>query len=308
MKKVEVYILSGFLGSGKTTLLQNILKQEKERGRKIAVVMNELGEKSIDSDAVNKDTPLKELLNGCVCCTISGQFEAQLQGLLVEHQLDAIYIETTGVAHPIEVLDACMSPIFANKIDVQSIVTIIDANRWQDRSKLTIQMQSLIQEQVRHADVLLINKVDTLTESQQASIVFDIQSVNSKAKALLTTFANVQLKDLKVTTRNPKDSHEKSHVQHDLHLKTYVHEFSKPLDLDTFENWLRNMPDTIFRIKGYLRFTHSKTTYLFQYSYGTPLYMEEMLNPPMTLVFIGEELNRTWMKDEMEKIEEASYV
>ena len=43
MKKTEVYILGGFLGSGKTTLLRNILLQEKETGRKVAVLLNELG-------------------------------------------------------------------------------------------------------------------------------------------------------------------------------------------------------------------------------------------------------------------------
>ena len=88
MEKVEVFILSGFLGSGKTTLLQNILTQEKELGRNVAVVMNELGQVSIDSNAVSENTPLKELLNGCVCCTIQGQLEVHLQGLLQEHFLN----------------------------------------------------------------------------------------------------------------------------------------------------------------------------------------------------------------------------
>ena len=62
--KTEIYILSGFLGSGKTTLLKQLLQQEKDRNRNIAVVMNELGQVSIDSNEVEKDTPLKELLNG----------------------------------------------------------------------------------------------------------------------------------------------------------------------------------------------------------------------------------------------------
>ena len=57
MKKVEVFILSGFLGSGKTTLLTNLLLQEKELNRKVAVVMNELGKVSIDSQAVTQLHP-----------------------------------------------------------------------------------------------------------------------------------------------------------------------------------------------------------------------------------------------------------
>ena len=64
--------------------------------------MNELGQVSIDSNEVEEDTPLKELLNGCVCCTIQGQFETQLHSLLQENTLDAIYIETTELPIPLK--------------------------------------------------------------------------------------------------------------------------------------------------------------------------------------------------------------
>ncbi|MFS0861848.1 CobW family GTP-binding protein [Fredinandcohnia sp. 179-A 10B2 NHS] len=305
MKKVEIFILSGFLGSGKTTLLQNMLTQEKEKKRKIAVIMNELGQVSIDSNAVSENTPLKELLNGCVCCTIQGQFEVQLQSLLQDYELDAIYIETTGVAHPIEVLDACMSPLFAEKLIVQSIVTTIDVNRWKERKTLSPQLQMLLQEQVNHADVLLLNKVDQVSEAEQAQILFEIQNLNSDAKCLLTTYASVTVDYLRTTKSIERKPHERTHVELDLKLKTYVHTFTKRIDIDIFEEWLRQMPDSIYRIKGYLRFIHSNQTYMFQYSYGTPIYMKELMNYPATLVFIGEKLDPKWMKSEMEKIEET---
>ncbi|MBM7702001.1 CobW family GTP-binding protein [Metabacillus iocasae] len=306
MKKTEVYILSGFLGSGKTTLLKNILQQERDEQRKVAVIMNELGEVSVDSNAVQEDTPLKELLNGCVCCTIQGQFETHLHSLLQEHELDSIYIETTGVAHPIEVLDACMSPLFANEISVKAIVTLIDAKRWKDRHSLSLQLQKLLQEQVRHADIILLNKTDELSESEKASLLFDVQSINNEATSLLTTHASVNMELLRNAQLRKKGQHEQTHVHDHLHLKTFVHEFKNPVDVDQFENWLRNMPDTIYRIKGYMRFTHSKETYLFQYSYGMPLYMKELMKFPSVLVFIGENLQHDEMKKQLQQLEEQS--
>jgi G3E family GTPase len=308
MKKVEVFILSGFLGSGKTTLLKNLLLQEKELNRKVAVVMNELGKVSIDSQAVTDDIPLKELLNGCVCCTIQGQLEVHLQTLIQSHTIDSIYIETTGVAHPIEVLDACLSPLFAEKLFVQSIITTIDANLWMEKETLSIRLQKLLQEQVKHADVLLINKVDQLSDREQSQIVFDIQAINPKAKALLTQYSRVNLSDVSLSRPQVVGSHERTHVEKDLHVKTYVHQFSVPIDLDIFEKWLKEMPDTIYRIKGYLRFTYSQNTYLFQYSYGMPIYMKAEMDYPMTVVFIGEELQTNWMKSEMERIEVLSTI
>lgn len=106
MKKINISILGGFLGSGKTTLLQNILKEEKKRNRKVAVLLNEIGEHSVDTDIIGTKIPLKELLNGCICCTLKNELEIQLLSLYQQHQPDVIYIETTGVAHPLEVLDA----------------------------------------------------------------------------------------------------------------------------------------------------------------------------------------------------------
>jgi G3E family GTPase len=304
--KIPIYILSGFLGAGKTTLLRNILEQEKVKNRKIAVMMNELGEVSVDSQVVDKDTPLKELLNGCVCCTIQGQLESQLQELVTLHKLDAIYIETTGVAHPIEVVDACMSPILVEKINVESVITLVDAKRWRDRKTLTPQLQSLLKEQVKHGDVILLNKVDELPEMIVGQLSYEIQQINPYAKLLLTSFSNVQLKDFQQSERKARQEHEQAHVHQKLNLKTFVYKFTKPINLDAFENWLRNMPDTIYRIKGYIRFSHSTSLFLFQYSYGMPLYMKEIVNIPTNLVFIGENLPIDKISNDLKDLEEQA--
>ncbi|KAA0546878.1 GTP-binding protein [Bacillus sp. BGMRC 2118] len=301
--KTPIYILSGFLGAGKTTLLRNILQQEKERGRKVAVLMNELGEVSIDSHAVDEETPLKELLNGCVCCTIQGQLESQLQELIHLHSLDVIYIETTGVAHPIEVVDACMSPILVEHLNVEGVISLVDAKRWQHRKELSPQLQSLLIEQVKHADVIVLNKVDDVSESAQSQLAFEIQQLNPFGKLLFTTFAKVNLDHLQISERKARENHEGAHVHHKLHLKTFVYKFTRPIDLDQFEDWLRIMPDNIFRIKGYIRFTHSDSLFLFQYSYGMPIYMKELVKIPTNLVFIGENLPIGEIQESMHKLE-----
>ena len=302
MKQVEVYILSGFLGAGKTTLLQNILSEEQQNHRKIAVIMNELGEVSIDSNMIPEETPLKELLNGCVCCTIQGQLEVQLENMLREYDLDAIYIETTGVAHPIEVLDACLSPLFAEKLEVKAILTIVDANRWQNRTALSIQLRKLLSEQVEHADVVLLNKVDSLSENEKAKVISEIQSINQTGKLFMTEFSRIPLSSIQINKMNKKQQHEQAHVHNHLHLRSYVHTFANPINLDKFEDFLREMPDTIFRIKGYIRFSHSNESFLFQYSYGMPLYMKEPVNRKQTLVFIGENLDHSTLQKQLDTL------
>lgn len=288
MKKTEVYILSGFLGTGKTTLLKQILLHEKKTERSIAVLMNELGSVSIDSDAIETDVPLKELLGGCICCTIQDKLESQLQGLLFDHELDAIYIETTGAAHPVEVLDAVLSPLFAEKLAMKGIITTVDGTLWLNRHTFNPQVQQLLLEQVRHADLVIINKSDLLSDMEQGKITMDIQSLNPKAKCILTSFSKMPLTMLDSLTSSKKTEQVRMHAHLDLRLSTFVYQFQKAVSQSSFEDFLRKLPDSIYRIKGYVLFSHSQYPDLFQYSYGMPLYMKEYMKMPLNLVFIGQ--------------------
>ncbi|CAG9621972.1 CobW family GTP-binding protein [Sutcliffiella rhizosphaerae] len=302
-KKVEVYILAGFLGSGKTTLLTQMLKEEQQANRKVAVVMNELGKVSIDSDAVPKSTPLSELFDGCICCTIQEKLESTLQELLLNNDLDAIYIETTGAAHPIEVLDTILSPIFVEQFTSPKIITLLDILRWRDRDILSVQIKQLIREQVKHAEMLIINKVDLVSEAEVGSILFELQAINPHAKTLLTNFSKIPPKSWMQTHSLERSAHTSTHVKDNLYLKTFVYQFQSSIDLNEFEDWLRKLPETIYRIKGYINFKNTSGIYLFQYSYGTPLYMKELVKVPLNLVLIGENLNTEQIKAELQDLE-----
>ncbi|SMQ82184.1 GTPase, G3E family [Bacillus sp. OV166] len=303
MKKAEVYILSGFLGSGKTTLLKRLLEDEQRLGRKTAVMMNELGKVSIDSDAVEgEDVSLKELLGGCICCSIQDKLEAQLQGLLLDEKPDVIYIETTGAAHPVEVLDAILSPLFADKLLIKGILTTVDGKRWMERKSLSPQLQQLILEQVRHADFIIINKMDELKESEQAKIIFEIQSINSNARCLLTNYSQVSIEQLrKLSVSFEKEKKESQRVT--INLTTFVYQFKTAISHAEFENFLKHLPDTIYRIKGYVKFDHSNLPFLFQFSYGMPIYLKEDMNMRLNLVFIGEGINWNGIETQLKNLE-----
>lgn len=301
--KTEIYILSGFLGSGKTTLLKQLLADEKQQGRKVAVMMNELGKVSIDSDAVDEDVPLKELLDGCICCTIQDKLEGQLQGFLTIEKPEVIYIEATGAAHPVEVLDAILSPLFAEKIEVKGIISVVDGVRWLNRHSLTPQIQQLLIEQVRHADLLLINKTDELSDMEQAKVSGEIQSLNQHAFAILTSYAKAPLEKIRGLSMNGKEKKQSTKIGLDLSLSTFVYQFKKPVNKEVFEDFLRNLPDTMYRIKGYIKFDYAKYPSLFQFSYGMPIYLQENMNIPLNMVFIGEQIDWNIIEQSLNHLE-----
>jgi G3E family GTPase len=293
---IDVYLLSGFLGSGKTSLLLNLISHLKSDGKKPAILMNEFGSISIDSDTVGKekDIPLKELLNGCICCTGSEKTEAQLQGLLEENDdIDVILIETTGAAHPVEALDAVYSPIFADRLQIKGIVTVADAKRWLERDIMSPQIRSLFMEQIRHAHILVVNKTDLLTESELASVTMELANFNDRAPIIQTTNAAISFSYIEETLRDVEDPVQKPIISgQNLPLTSKLISFHKPVDKGEFEKWVMTLPDTVYRMKGYVPVKGTTNPYLFQYAYGMVNWLPEYVKMEPRLVIIGEGISQ----------------
>ncbi len=290
----DVYLFSGFLGSGKTTLLVDIIRQFKEQGIKPAVMMNELGELNFDSQAVEEGIPLKEILNGCICCSGSEKTEAQIQSLLAESNFDVLLIETTGAAHPVEALDAVYSPLFADKLNIKGIITVADSKRFLERHQLSPQTRSLFIEQIRHAHLILANKMDLLSEAERAKVTFEMQGLNPHAQIIQTTNAKVPLKFLQSlhATSRPTDIH-KADLGHHLHLSSRLVTFPAQVDFtqEEFEEWVRSIPESIYRMKGYVPVKGIKNPMLFQYAYGLTQWLPEYVHMEPNLVIIGENVD-----------------
>lgn len=291
----DVYLFSGFLGSGKTSMLTDVIRQLKEKNLKPAVIMNELGKLPFDSQAVEKDIPLKEMLEGCICCSGAEKTEAQIQSLLLDSDFDVLIIETTGAAHPVEALDAVYSPLFAEKLNVKGIVTVADSKLWLNRETLTPQVRSLFMEQIRHAHLLLANKTDLLTEAEQAQVVYELQGFNPHAFILQTTNGRVPLRlleELKATVQVDKEDIVKAPIE-SMHLGSRLVEFKNVnFTQEKFEDWVRTLPETVYRMKGYVPIEGVKNPMLFQYAYGMVQWLPEYVKMPTKLVIIGEDVSR----------------
>ncbi|MEI4803652.1 GTP-binding protein [Bacillus sp. FJAT-51639] len=305
MNKVEIHILGGFLGSGKSTLLQNLLLAEKKKNRKVAVLMNEIGEYSVDTDIVGRENVLRELLKGCICCTMKDELEIQLHSLYQEERPDVVYIETTGVAHPIEVLDACLSPILAPYIEVKSIIVVLDAIRWLNLETLSKSVQQLLNEQMKYGSHILINKSDLLKGEDKKRIVEEVALINRHAKLYETQYCNISLEDFEEVKLASSQNHEKLHVKQHLHIQTMTYSFTKSIDQDNLYEWLSNLPEGIYRVKGFVKFHGDKYPTLLQYSFGVPSLLEQDFGFPTNLVIIGENLDKTTLKKELESLEQV---
>jgi cobalamin biosynthesis protein CobW len=131
--RVPVTVLTGFLGAGKTTLLRGLL--DASHGRRIAVIVNEFGDAGFDGGLLSEcgvpacaPGDVIELTNGCICCTVADDFLPAMEKLLARTPaLDAIVIETSGLALPQPLLKAFAWPAVKTRATVDGVVTVVDA-------------------------------------------------------------------------------------------------------------------------------------------------------------------------------------
>ncbi len=188
---IPVTVLTGYLGSGKTTLLNRILSES--HGKKYAVIVNEFGEIGIDNDLiVSSDEEIYEMNNGCVCCTVRGDLIRVISNLMKRRgRFDAILIETTGLADPAPVAQTFfMDEDVRAWAQLDAVVALVDAKHLMLRLKDAPEAE----DQIAFADVILLNKVDLVSDDERQTVEAAIRTINPHAEIHPTERADIDLK------------------------------------------------------------------------------------------------------------------
>jgi G3E family GTPase len=181
--RLPVSIVTGFLGSGKSTLINKLLK--KPDMNRVAVIVNEFGEQSIDHDLIQVSNEQMMLLNnGCLCCVLRGDLQETLRDLFLKRrsgeiiEFDRVVVETTGLADPAPVMQTLMTDsMLQSRYRLDCVVTLVDAVNGAGQLDT---MQEAVK-QAALADRLVITKSDLAGETAVAQLEGRLRELNPQA-------------------------------------------------------------------------------------------------------------------------------
>ncbi len=274
--KTPLWLISGYLGAGKTTLLKYMLNIVDE---KIAIVMNEFGDIGIDTETISKkNIEVKELLEGCVCCSLTGEFNAAIKELIQNYGPELIVVETTGVAEPEALITDIQEGL--ENVSLDAVITVVDADTMIRFPKIS----EIGHIQIETADLLLLNKKNLVTEKQLKELTEKIKSINQRAMIITTNYSEFDIDTIFDLPARPLSKVKEKHSHHSNieHFSVIPKPFNKQ-KLDSFLDTLSN----VFRLKGHV--TIDNKQYLLNYVAGRWNF-EETDSKVDKLVFIGEKL------------------
>jgi len=245
--RIPTILVTGFLGSGKTTFLKRLAENHPEW--RLVFLVNEFAETSVDGETLAAaGTPTQSVVGGSLFCECkAGDFIRTMRETVLgahrEQPLDAVIIETSGIADP----EAIGTLFNDHDLDaaflIHRIVTVVAPK---NILKL-IDNMPVAAAQVRTSDTLIINKADTVPLGSLREVEAKLRALNPSAEILQASYCEV-----------PFDLTARPHELPDEELATCdANPFScrvvKPQPgraVEDWQAWLDGLPVEVVRVKG----------------------------------------------------------
>lgn len=250
-KKINLYLLTGFLGSGKTTFLTNIL--EDLSGEKVGVIMNEFGRISIDGEIIKKEgMEIVEINRGSIFCSCLKLSFAHAMIEMADRDLKYLFVESSGLADPSnigEILEG-IKAVKGDLYDYKAAICVVDGVNFLEQ----LEDLETVERQIKHCHLAVISKVDLINEEKLINIISKIKEINPAIPIETMEFGKLDYdflyEDLmKYNWTENEDSTNVPETKPKTLMLTYDGEIKK----DDLIKFIDRIKSDAYRLKGFLK-------------------------------------------------------
>ena len=223
MIKTKVDVVSGFLGAGKTTFIKKLLA-DVIKGEKVVLIENEFGEIAVDGGFLkDAGVEIKEMSQGCICCSLVGDFAKSLKEILVDYTPDRIIIEPSGVGKLSDVLKAIGDVESELNVENNSAVTVVDARKCKLYHK---NFGEFFNNQIQFASTVILSRTDLADQKTIDEATEVIRELNPTATVITTQLDLLSPDKLMEILESPVDLKTEMLAElHDEHEHHHEHEY-----------------------------------------------------------------------------------
>lgn len=250
---IPTTVINGFLGAGKTTIINGLIDQLLAQQQKVVFIKNEIGDTDLDAQLLRgKNIITKDLLNGCICCTLVGPFLASITELVANYHPDRIIIESAGSADPASIALMVENHPLLKRDGVVLIIDVLNFNGYE-------QITEVIRRQAEFTDLIVFNKVELADEQRKIQVVGYVRELNEKApiveakKGQISADLIFGLGNEQVLSFTQADHDHTAHHESEDEIEAFTYQSQMPIELAKLEKILAYLPKNIFRVKGIIQ-------------------------------------------------------
>ena len=230
MTKID--IISGFLGAGKTTFIQKLL-DEALREEQVVLIENEFGEIGIDSGFLKESgIEIREMNQGCICCSLVGDFETSLKEVVDTYHPDRIIIEPSGVGKLSDIIGAVKTVSEGMDVELHAAVTVVDAKKAKMYAR---NFGEFFNNQIEYAGAVVLSRTDIADEKKVEEAVAIVREHNPNATVITTPMAELTGPQLLDIISRPDNMEEEMLREVMERVKEHEHEHDHDHDEDEEE-------------------------------------------------------------------------
>ncbi|MCL2744515.1 MAG: cobalamin biosynthesis protein P47K, partial [Planctomycetaceae bacterium] len=170
----KLILVGGFLGSGKTTLLTEAAKLLSAEGKAVGLITNDQAPDLVDTRLLSRvGKGVAEVSGSCFCCNFNGFVEAVKS--LIAQGAETIIAEPVGSCTDLSA--TIMNPLkkFHPEWSIAPLTVLVAPNRFLEiLGKTPSQVEPdaiyIMKLQMDEADLILVNKTDSLSEEKRSEI------------------------------------------------------------------------------------------------------------------------------------------
>lgn len=312
---MKILVVSGFLGAGKTTFIKNLIRRTK---KPLVVLENEYGENNLDSrdlqtasnDGINQ-SPLEvmEFMEGCICCSKKDSFANTVLAISASLDPEYLIVEPTGIGRLSSILENIQKIVY-ERIEVLPPIVILSPQNIQFYKN---NIHDIYVDQVSHAHTIIFSKIENESVELLSEAEKQIRKLNPHAELVTMPYKDkddawynglldTKIKSSDFSKQHPdtKDfEHDDGDHEHFEQVTLYESNLVNITELIQFlEDIVRGDCGLIFRSKGVLKVANQWLRFdVADRLYG--IICEQSDNPQVQLVFIGKELDESYLRNRL---------